>query len=385
MSTGCAVSLGWDWVLFWHSGSERVGRVSSARDKSLEILGWKLNPGHREDRRWDSFILPQSYHDPGHREDRRWDSFIHPQSYHDPGHGEDRQRDSFMHSPTELSWPGPRRRQTVRYIHAFTHRAIMAWAMERTDSEIHSCIHPQSYHDLGHGEGNQWDTFIHSPIDLLWSTDRASSWRKRDRGAQIEVIGHCSGLVHKICTLGFHGLNRFGWALRANNENNTGSLSLSTNPVLRPQWRFTPLHKSFGFGCRNAFRTSPVVLIIIAGEICNKDTVKLGLLELQGTAKQSSSYVKFELRVMLSLCFSHLATVASPFVCNFSDVLKCFRIAHNWSCFGSVLDICWSNLQCWLPSRWFCSLSAVDNAGKNVAWFPINSNLPASSLPPANI
>jgi len=33
--------------------------------KSLEILrhGWDLNPGHREDRQWDAFILPLSYHD----------------------------------------------------------------------------------------------------------------------------------------------------------------------------------------------------------------------------------------------------------------------------------------------------------------------------------
>jgi len=62
LSTGCVVSLRGDWAIFCHAGSERVGRVRSAREKSLEILrrGWKLNPGHGEDRQW---AIPLSYHD----------------------------------------------------------------------------------------------------------------------------------------------------------------------------------------------------------------------------------------------------------------------------------------------------------------------------------
>jgi len=62
MSTGCVVSLREDWAIFCHAGSGRVGRVRSAREKSLEILrrGWELNPGHGEDRQW---AIPQSYHD----------------------------------------------------------------------------------------------------------------------------------------------------------------------------------------------------------------------------------------------------------------------------------------------------------------------------------
>ena len=54
-----------DWVIFCHAGSVRVGRVWSAKEKSLEILrhGRKLNPGHGEDRQWDTFILPLSYHE----------------------------------------------------------------------------------------------------------------------------------------------------------------------------------------------------------------------------------------------------------------------------------------------------------------------------------
>ena len=50
------------WAIFCHAGSGRVGRVRSAREKSLEILcrGWELNPGHGEDRQW---AIPLSYHD----------------------------------------------------------------------------------------------------------------------------------------------------------------------------------------------------------------------------------------------------------------------------------------------------------------------------------
>jgi len=48
ISTGCVVSLRGDLVIFCHTGSGRVGRVWSAREKSLEILrhGGEFNPGH---------------------------------------------------------------------------------------------------------------------------------------------------------------------------------------------------------------------------------------------------------------------------------------------------------------------------------------------------
>ena len=61
LSTGCVVSLRGDWAIFCHAGSGRVGRVLSAREKSLEILrrGWELNPGHGEDRQG---AIPLSYH-----------------------------------------------------------------------------------------------------------------------------------------------------------------------------------------------------------------------------------------------------------------------------------------------------------------------------------
>jgi len=62
LSTGCVVPLRGDWAIFYHAGSGRVGRVWSAREKSLEILrhGWELNPGRRKDRQW---AIPLSYHD----------------------------------------------------------------------------------------------------------------------------------------------------------------------------------------------------------------------------------------------------------------------------------------------------------------------------------
>ena len=83
MSAGCVVQLRGDWAIFCHAGSGRVGRMWSPREKSLEILhhGWEVNPGHWENRQWDTFILPLSYHDPGHGEDRQWDTFIFPLSY----------------------------------------------------------------------------------------------------------------------------------------------------------------------------------------------------------------------------------------------------------------------------------------------------------------
>jgi len=62
LSTGFVMSLRGDWAIFCHAGSGWVGRVRSAREKSLEILrrGWELNPGHGEDRKW---AIPLSYHD----------------------------------------------------------------------------------------------------------------------------------------------------------------------------------------------------------------------------------------------------------------------------------------------------------------------------------
>jgi len=61
LSTVCVVPLRGDWAIFCHAGSGRVGRVRSAREKSLEILrrGLELNPGHGEDRQW---TIPLSYH-----------------------------------------------------------------------------------------------------------------------------------------------------------------------------------------------------------------------------------------------------------------------------------------------------------------------------------
>jgi len=85
LSTGWVVSLRGDWAIFCQTDSGHVSRVWSAREKSPEILrrDRELNPGHEENRRWDTFILPLSYHDPVHREGRQWDTFILPLSYHD--------------------------------------------------------------------------------------------------------------------------------------------------------------------------------------------------------------------------------------------------------------------------------------------------------------
>ena len=49
LSTDCVVSLRGDWAIFCHAGSGRVGRVWSAREKSLEILKpWLgIEPGPR--------------------------------------------------------------------------------------------------------------------------------------------------------------------------------------------------------------------------------------------------------------------------------------------------------------------------------------------------
>jgi len=113
LSTGCVVYLRGDWAVFCHTGSGRVGRVRSAREKSLEILlrGWELNPGHEEDRQW---AIPLSYLDPGH-----WGG-------------------QTVSYPTELSWPGPQGGQTELF-----HWAIMT----RATGEDRQWAIPLSYHD----------------------------------------------------------------------------------------------------------------------------------------------------------------------------------------------------------------------------------------------
>jgi len=105
--------------IFCHGGSGRVGRVWSAREKSLEILrrGRELNPGHREDRQRDSFshwaIMTQAT--------ERTDSEIH----------------SFSHWATKARAT----RRTDSEIHSFSHWAIKALVMRRTGNEIHSFSH----------------------------------------------------------------------------------------------------------------------------------------------------------------------------------------------------------------------------------------------------
>jgi len=91
-------------VVWCHRGEIAPFSVTLAQDGLAKVIsqgkilshGWELNPGHREDRQWDTSILPLSYHDPGCGEDRRWVSFILPLSYHDPGHEEDKQWDTFI-------------------------------------------------------------------------------------------------------------------------------------------------------------------------------------------------------------------------------------------------------------------------------------------------
>jgi len=50
---------------FCHARSGWIGRVWTAWEKSLAKLcyDWELNPGHGEDRQWDTFIFLLSYHD----------------------------------------------------------------------------------------------------------------------------------------------------------------------------------------------------------------------------------------------------------------------------------------------------------------------------------
>ena len=49
----------------------------------IDYHGWALIPSHGENRQWNTFILPLSYHVPSQGEDRQWDTFILPLSYHD--------------------------------------------------------------------------------------------------------------------------------------------------------------------------------------------------------------------------------------------------------------------------------------------------------------
>ena len=137
-----------------------------------------MSLGHREDRQWETFILPLSYHDSGPQRGQtvryihfstelswlwateRTDSEIHSFSLWAIMTRAMERTVRFIHSPTELSWPRPRREQSVRYIHlstelswlwatertdsarhSFYHWAIMTRATERTDSEIHSFSH----------------------------------------------------------------------------------------------------------------------------------------------------------------------------------------------------------------------------------------------------
>ena len=113
---GCAMPLRGNWAIFCHAGSGRVGRMWSARQNSLEIPsnGREFNPGQREDRQWDTFILPLSYHDPGHKRGQTV-RYISPTELSWPGPRRG-QTVRYTHSPTELSWPGRRRGQTLRYI-----------------------------------------------------------------------------------------------------------------------------------------------------------------------------------------------------------------------------------------------------------------------------
>ena len=117
VSTCCVVPLRGDWAIFCHAGSGRVGRVWSAKEKSLEILrhSRELNPGNREDRQYRRCIC----------------------------------------SSTELSWPGTPRGQTVSEIYLFFHWAIMTRATERTDSIWDIFVLPLSHHDRKEDE-NIW-------------------------------------------------------------------------------------------------------------------------------------------------------------------------------------------------------------------------------------
>jgi len=84
MSTGCVMPLRRDCVISAMLAQDGWAECDES-GKSLLILrhGWEMNLGHKEDKPWDSFILPLSCHDLGHGKDRQWDSFILPLSYCD--------------------------------------------------------------------------------------------------------------------------------------------------------------------------------------------------------------------------------------------------------------------------------------------------------------
>ena len=65
MSTGCVVPLRCDKPIFCYIGSRGLAECDQPGKWSLEILRlrWELNPGYRENRQWDTFLFPLSYHD----------------------------------------------------------------------------------------------------------------------------------------------------------------------------------------------------------------------------------------------------------------------------------------------------------------------------------
>jgi len=64
-----------------------------------------------------------------------------------------------VHSPTELSWPGPQRGQTVRYSRFPTE---LLWPRPRR-GQRDALILSLSYHVPDPGEDRQWDIFILPP------------------------------------------------------------------------------------------------------------------------------------------------------------------------------------------------------------------------------
>jgi len=65
-------------------------RATERTDSEIHsFFHWAImTRGHWEDRQWDTFILPLSYHNPGHREDRPRDTFILSLSFHEWSHGD---------------------------------------------------------------------------------------------------------------------------------------------------------------------------------------------------------------------------------------------------------------------------------------------------------
>ena len=139
--------------------------ISQGRIPSNTPPWWELNPVHGEDRQWDSFILPLSYHDPVHEEDRQWDTFILLLSYHDPGHREARQWDSFI---LPLSYHGPGHEE---------------------DRQWDTFILPLSYHDPSHEEDMQTVRYIQSPTELSWSTSKTIKRSSKDHATNAGITG----------------------------------------------------------------------------------------------------------------------------------------------------------------------------------------------------